>query len=93
MTGSLLAEELSCSDRFRVKDSRGIANCAMPPLEPEPMSHTSVALTPQYLKVRQRKRGTIIIQTVRVHILQLNSADTGSLPMDDFIKHIPNYFQ
>ena len=57
----------------------------------EPMSLTSVALMAQYLNVRQRKLGTIIIQTVR--ILQLDSADTGSLPMEDFFKHIPNYFQ
>ncbi len=45
----------------------------------------------QYLNVRQRKLGTIIIQTV--HILQLDSADTGSLPVEDFVKHNPNYFQ
>ncbi len=46
------------------------------------MSHISVALIPQYLNVRQRKLGTIIIQTV--HILQHDSVDTGSLPMEDF---------
>jgi hypothetical protein len=57
----------------------------------EPMSLTSVALMVQYLNVRQRKWGTVIILTV--HILQLDSADTGSLPMEDFFKHIPNYFQ
>jgi len=49
------------------------------------MSHTSVALMAQYLNVRQRKLGTIIIQTV--HMLQHDSADTGSLPVEDFIKH------
>jgi hypothetical protein len=38
------------------------------PLELEPMHYTSVALVVQYLNVRQRKLGTIIIQTV--HILQ-----------------------
>jgi hypothetical protein len=54
----------------------------MPPMELEPMSHTSVALTDQYLNVRQRKLGTIIIQTV--HILKLDSAD--------FFKHNPNCF-
>jgi hypothetical protein len=54
----------------------------MPPMGLEPMSHRSVALTAQYLNVRQRKLGTIIIQTV--HILQLDGADTGSLPMEDF---------
>jgi hypothetical protein len=45
----------------------------------------------QYLNVRQRKWGTTIIQTV--HILQLDSADTSSLPMVDFFKQIPNNFQ
>ncbi len=38
------------------------------PLELEPMPYTSVALVAQYVNVRQRKLGTIIIQTV--HILQ-----------------------
>jgi hypothetical protein len=55
------------------------------------MPHTSVALTAQYLNVRQRKLGTIIIQTVQ--ILQHERADTGSLPMEDFFKHNPNLFQ
>jgi hypothetical protein len=56
------------------------------------MSYTSVALTAQYLIVFQRKLGTIIIQTD--HILQRDSAaDTGSLPMEDFFTHNPNYFK
>jgi hypothetical protein len=63
----------------------------MPPTGLEPMSHIPVALTAQYLNVRQRKLGTIIIQTV--HILQHDSADTGSLPIKNFFKHIPNNFQ
>jgi hypothetical protein len=66
----------------------------MPPMGLEPMSRRSVSLTAQYLYVCQCKLGTIIIQTV--HILQLDSVDTGSLPnvpMEDFFKHIPNYFQ
>jgi hypothetical protein len=42
------------------------------------MPRTSEALTAQYLNVRQRKWGTIIIQTV--HILQHDIAVTGSLP-------------
>ncbi len=50
-----------------------------------------MALTAQYLNVRQRKLGTIIIQTV--YILQHDSADTGSLPMDDFSQNNPNYAQ
>ncbi len=44
----------------------------------EPMPCTSETLTAQYLNVRQCKLGTIIIQTV--HILQHDSAVTGSLP-------------
>jgi hypothetical protein len=55
------------------------------------MPHTSLALTAQYLNVRQRKLGTIIIKTVQ--ILQNERVDTGSLPMEDFFKHNPNYFQ
>jgi hypothetical protein len=62
-----------------------------PPTGLEPLPHTSVALTAHYLNVRQHRLGTIIIQTV--HILQHESADTGSLPMEDFFKHNPNYFQ
>jgi hypothetical protein len=53
------------------------------------MSH--MALMAQYLKVRKRQLGTIIIQTV--HILQHDSADTGSLPVENFVKHNPSYFQ
>ncbi len=56
-----------------------------------PMPHTSVAQMAQYLNVRQRKLGTIFIQTVL--ILQHESMDTDSLPMEDFLKHNPNYFQ
>ncbi len=55
------------------------------------MSHISVALMAQYLNVRQRKLSTIIIQTV--HILQHDSADTGSLQVEDFVKHNPRYSQ
>jgi hypothetical protein len=49
----------------------------------------------QYLNVRQHKLGTIIIQTglSNVHILQYDSADTGSLPVEDFVKHNPSYLQ
>ncbi len=50
-----------------------------------------VALMAQYLNVRQRKLGTIIIQTV--HILQHDNADRGSLLVEDFVKHSPTYFQ
>jgi hypothetical protein len=55
------------------------------------MSRTSVALMAHYLNVRQRKLGTIIILTFR--ILQHDSADTGSLTMENFLEHNPNYFQ
>jgi hypothetical protein len=47
------------------------------------MPHATVALTAQYLNVRQRKLGTIIIQTVR--ILQHESAVTDSLPEEEFV--------
>jgi hypothetical protein len=68
---------------FRVKVSVGTVPC--------PLSHTSVAFTVQFLNVRQRKLGTIIIQTDR--ILRHDSADAGSLPMEDFVTHNPNYFK
>jgi hypothetical protein len=45
----------------------------------------------QYLNVRQCKLGIIIIQTV--HILQHDSADTGSLPKSEFCVVNSNYFQ
>ncbi len=54
-------------------------NCAIPLTGLEPLSHTSVALTAQYLSVRQPKLGTSIVQQT-VHILQHDNADTGSLP-------------
>jgi hypothetical protein len=54
----------------------------------EPMPSTSEALTAQYLNVRQRNLGTIIIQTV--HILQHDSAVTGSLPNGEFLHGQPN---
>jgi hypothetical protein len=47
------------------------------------MSHSSVALTAQYLNVRRRKLGTFIIQTV--YILQHESAVTGSLSEGEFV--------
>ncbi len=46
---------------LKVKVSRGITQCS--PTGLEPMPHTSMALMAQYLNVRQRKLGTIIIQT------------------------------
>ncbi len=61
------------------------------PLGLEPMPCTSVALVAQYLNVRQRKLGTIIIQTV--HILQHDSADTGTLPKRNLSMANSNYFQ
>jgi hypothetical protein len=45
----------------------------------------------QYLNVRQRKLGTIIIQTV--HILQHDSADTGTPPKRNLSMANSNYFQ
>jgi hypothetical protein len=46
------------------------------------MPHVTVALMDQYLNVRQRKLGAIIIQTV--HILQHETAVTDSLPEEEF---------
>jgi hypothetical protein len=60
-------------------------------MELEPMPYTSVALVAQYLNVRQRKLGIIIIQTV--HILQHDSADTGTLPKGNLSMANSNYFQ
>jgi hypothetical protein len=74
---------------FQVKVSRGITQCS--PSGFEPMSRTAEALTAQYLNVRQRKLGTIIIQTDR--ILQHDSAITGSLPEGDILHGNPAYFQ
>jgi len=54
----------------------------------EPLPYTSVALMAQYLNVRQRKFGTIIIHNF--HILQHDRADTGSLPKRDFCMAISN---
>jgi hypothetical protein len=47
------------------------------------MSQATGALTAQYLCVRQRKLGTIIIQTVRIR--QHESAITDSLPDWEFV--------
>ena len=47
------------------------------------MPHMTVALTAQYLNVRQRKLCTIIIQTVR--ILQHESAATDSPSEEEFV--------
>ncbi len=55
------------------------------------MPHVTVALKVQYLNVRQRELGTIIIQTVR--ILQHESAVTDSLPEGEFVQGHSNHFQ
>ncbi len=60
----------------------------MSPTGLEPMPCTSEALIAQYLNVRQRKLGTIIIQTV--YILQHDSAVTASLPDGEFLHGQPN---
>ena len=62
-----------------------------PPAGLEPMPHVTVALTAQYLNVRQRKLGTIIIQTVR--ILQHESAVTDSLSEEEVVHGHSNHFQ
>ena len=53
------------------------------------VSHISGSNGP--VNVRQRKLCTIIIKTV--HILKHDKANTGSLPVEDFVKHSPTYFQ
>jgi hypothetical protein len=55
------------------------------------MPHVTVALTAQYLNVRQRKLGAIIIQTVR--ILQHESAVTDSLPEEECVHGHSYHFQ
>ena len=74
---------------LRSKSVEKLAN--FPPAGLEPMPHVTVALTAQYLNVRQRKLGTIIIQTVR--ILQHESAVTYSLPEEEFVHGHSNHFQ
>ncbi len=54
----------------------------------ERMPRTSKALMAQYLNVRQRKLGTIIIQTYL--IVQHDSAITGSLPNGEVLHGQPN---
>jgi hypothetical protein len=67
------------------KVSRGISSGL------EPMPRTSEALMAQYPNVRQRKLGTIIIQTVQVSIsLQHDSAVTGSPPEGKILHGSPN---
>jgi hypothetical protein len=71
-----------------VMRSKSVEELPVSPTGLEPMPCTSEALTAQYLNVRQRKLGTIIIQTV--HILQHDSAVTGSLPNGEFLHGKPN---
>jgi hypothetical protein len=52
------------------------------------MPHATVALTAQYLNVRQRKLGTNIIQTVR--FLQHEGAVTDLLPKEEFVHRHSN---
>ncbi len=75
---------------FKVKVSREIAQFS-PCRTRTYMPHITVALTAQYLNVRQRKLGTIIIQTVC--ILQHKSAVTDSLPEEEFVHGHSNHFQ
>jgi hypothetical protein len=68
LTGNLFVEEMSCFDCCGLNSVEQLFH---PPMGFEHMPHTSVALTAhagmmQYLNVRQRKLGTIIIQTVDI---------------------------
>ncbi len=85
----LLVVCLDCVGFLRSKSVEKLLN--FPPAGLEPMPHATVALTAQYLNVRQRKLGTIIIQTVS--ILQHESAVTDSLPEDEFVHGHYNHFQ
>ncbi len=58
---------------------KSVEEMCLSPAGAHPMSHISVALRAQYLNVPPCKLGTIIIQTV--HILQHDSADTGSMEL------------
>ncbi len=57
------------------------------------MPHATVALTAQYLNVRQRKLGTIIIQTVRILHVQHESALEIHCLRGSLCMGIPTYFQ
>ncbi len=85
----LLVVCLDCVGLLRSKSVEKLPN--FPPAGLEPMPHATVALAAQYLNVRQRKLGTIIIQTVR--ILQHESLVTDSLPEEDFVHGHYNHFQ
>jgi hypothetical protein len=74
---------------FKVKVSREIAQFS--PCRIRTYATLTVALMAQYLNVRQRKLGTIIIQTV--HILQHETAVTDSLPEEEFVHGHSNHFQ
>jgi hypothetical protein len=69
----------------KVKVSRGIKPSPLNGLEPA--SLTSEALVAQYLMVASVLK-QLIIQTV--HILQLDSASTDSLPKGGFLQGNPN---
>jgi hypothetical protein len=58
------------------------------------MPRTLETLMAQYLNVRQRQLGTIIIQTVQsVHILQHDSTVTGSLLVGEILHGHSNLLQ
>ncbi len=71
---------------YKVKVSGGIYSVS--PTGLEPMLRTSEALMAKYLNVRQRKLGTVNIQTV--HSVQHDSAITGSLPNGEVLHGQPN---
>ncbi len=87
--GLKLACWLCAEIYFRSLRSKSVEKLPnFPPAGLEPMPHATVALT-----VRQRKLGTIIIQTAR--ILQHENAVTDSLPEEE-LEHghsnlLPNY--
>ncbi len=63
------------------------------PKETRTHVHISVAPVAQHLNVRKLILGIIIIHADCPSILQHDSADTGSLQVEDFVDHSSSYFQ
>ncbi len=57
------------------------------------MPHVTVALTPQYLNIRQRKLGTTVLSFRLSVSYKHESAVTDSLPEEEFVHGHSNHFQ
>jgi hypothetical protein len=62
----LLVVCLDCVGFLRSKSVEKLPNFPVAGLEPMPHATVALSLTAQYLNVRQRMLGTIVIQTVRI---------------------------